>query len=85
MATAVYSLMTAGRKADEMIHGHRRPHHNKTEEMGRQGPQYVTKEQFELYDTLKALAAIMFVMHAIIMSIGKCGKWMVWMNRSQAT
>lgn len=45
----------------------------------------MTKEQFELYDTLKALAAIMFVIHAIIMSIGKCGKWMVWMNRSQAT
>jgi hypothetical protein len=40
--------------------------------------QYVTKDQFDLYDTIKTLSWITFFIFAKIMAIGKCGKFIVW-------
>ena len=92
MVSSFYHMMTAGKHADDMINGHHRPHPgpgphphpNKTEEM-EGAPKYVTHEQFELYDTLKTLASIMFFIFAKIMAVGKCGRWMAWRNNSDAT
>ena len=92
MVSSFYHMMTAGKHADDMINGHHRPHPgpgphphpNKTEEM-EGAPKYVTHEQFELYDTLKTLASIMFFIFAKVMAVGKCGRWMAWRNNSDAT
>ena len=83
MAVSFYKMMTAGKRADHMINGGHHPH-NRTEEMGK-GPKYVTHEQFELYDTLKTLSSIMFFIFAKVLAVGKCGRMMVWRNKSKAT
>jgi len=91
MVVSFYKMMTAGKRSDEMIHGRHHghhphhPHHNATEEEGPRGPKYVTQDQFELYDILKTLTTVSFFIFAKILAIGKCGKMMVWRNKSKAT
>lgn len=48
-------------------------------------PKYVSQDEFEVYDTIKTLTMISFFIFGKILAIGKCGKWMVWKNKSKAT
>jgi hypothetical protein len=47
--------------------------------------EYVSKDMFELYDTIKTLSCISIFLMAKMIALGKCGKRMVWRNNSDAT
>jgi hypothetical protein len=46
---------------------------------------YVTREEFDIYETLKSIAVIDFFIAAKLIFIGKCGKWMTWCNKAGST
>lgn len=72
MITSVCHSFNAKREASKMVNG--------------DTPQkYVSRDEFEVYDTIKKMSMITFFLFGKIMAIGKCGKWMIWRNRSAVT
>lgn len=64
---------------------HRPPPPPRPEELERLAPKYVSREELDLYEAFKTLSTITFFLFAKIAAIGKCGKWMVWGNKSEVT
>lgn len=48
-------------------------------------PDYITRDEFELYESLKTMAMIMSFLFFKIIAIGKCGRWIEWGNDSLVT
>ena len=95
LITSVYYSFNAMSHARHLLHGkpHHGGHHGKhgehhgppPPEEHEKGSEYVTKDEFELYDTVKTLCAISIFLMAKMIALGKCGKKMVWRNNSDST
>lgn len=48
-------------------------------------PRTVSRDEFDLYDSIKMLATIAFFLFAKILALGQCGRKIARKNRSQAT
>jgi hypothetical protein len=92
--TAVYCQFNAAHASKEMAawkghsdHGHH-GHHGKPDQPKPEeddGSKYVTRTEFEIYDSIKAWAAICFFLSGKFIAVGMCGKAAIWRNRSGAT
>jgi len=67
-----------GHKGGEMEMDGRGPHHPKPSP-------YVTREEFDMYDAIKTMSALSFVFFCKLIALGKCGKRVTWMNKSNVT
>ena len=47
------------------------------------GTQVVTRDELELYDTMKTMSYSMFLMSALVIGMGKCGMRSVWREKSK--
>lgn len=48
-------------------------------------PPFVSREEFDLYDTIKTLSALSFCLFCKMIALGKCGKRATWRNKSGVT
>lgn len=97
-AYSIYCQMTAAHHANMMVnhpppppqehhgkHGRHHPPPPTPEEIEANTPEFVSRNEFDLYETIKTLSMISFFFFCKIIALGKCGKKMVWKNKSQAT
>lgn len=68
----------------------RPPHHRGGEEHPHppptpEGGKYISRDEFELVDSLKTMCAISFFLFAKMIALGKCGKRMAWKNKFEVT
>jgi len=73
-------------------HGGHHGHHKGGEMEGRgheghhpKPSPYVSREEFDLYDTIKTLSALSFCLFCKMIALGKCGKRATWRNKSGVT
>lgn len=97
VATAVYCQFRAAHAAKEMAqwkgpshhgdHGKPGKHHHPEQrpEEHEDSPMYVSRTEFEIYDSIKAWSCLAFFMFAKLIALGKCGKKATWKNKSNAT
>jgi len=93
MCASLYHSFNAKHEAMMMIN-FPKPHHGgkhhgppppRPEELEKMAPKYVSRDEFDLYDSIKTMTMITFFIFGKILAIGKCGKWIVWRNRSSVT
>ena len=53
------------------------------EERMAMGTQVVTRDELELYDLMKGMSYLMFLMSVIVIGMGKCGLRVVWREKSK--
>ena len=53
------------------------------EERMAMGTQVVTRDELQLYDLMKGMSYLMFLMSIIVMGMGKCGLRTVWREKSK--
>jgi len=75
---SVYCTFTAKHKAMEMINGGKQSNHSAPSP-------YISREEFDLYDTIKTLSALWFCIACKMIALGKCGKRATWTNKSNVT
>jgi len=47
------------------------------------GTQVVTRAELELYDLMKCVSGLMFIMSMLVVAMGKCGMRTVWREKSK--
>jgi hypothetical protein len=47
------------------------------------GTQVITRDELELYDTMKTMSYLMFLMSCLVIGMGKCGLRSVWREKSK--
>jgi cell division septation protein DedD len=52
------------------------------EEERAMGTQVVTRDELEIYDNLKSMSFLMFIMSILTIAIGKCGHRALWRKKS---
>lgn len=91
MAASVYHSFNAKHHAMMLINGpppHGGKHHGpppRPEDLEKMAPKYVSRDEFDVYDSIKTMTMITFFIFGKILAIGKCGKWITWRNRSAVT
>jgi hypothetical protein len=72
--------MGARNMAERIIHGRKAwgPPPTKEEHMA-MGTQVITRDELELYDTMKNMSYLMFLMSILVAGMAKCGMRSVWM------
>jgi hypothetical protein len=46
------------------------------------GTQVITRDELDLYDTMKTMSYLMFLMSVLVIAMGKCGLRSVWREKS---
>jgi hypothetical protein len=73
-------------------HGEERQHHRPSPPEEEHRPEhhrpehkFITRDEFDLYDSLKTMCAISIFMFAKLIALGKCGKRIAWKNKFEVT